>query len=171
MIIIAIDPGQNGGIAVLNSDTRKILYRTKMPCIVDGEVDVVRVAKILYKFKKQNAIVFLEKVQNIKGASSRTTFAFGLNLGLMKGIIGALRMECHMVHPKTWQKVAWAGVTPKTKKENGRDKTDTKATSLVSAKRLFPSEDFLATAKSRVPHDGIVDAVLIGYYGVKTWKG
>lgn len=43
-------------------------------------------------------------------------------------------------------------------------KVDTKATSLLAAKRLFPNETFLATARSKVPHDGIVDAVLIGEY-------
>lgn len=46
-------------------------------------------------------------------------------------------------------------------------KVDTKATSLLAAKRLFPEETFLATTRSKVPHDGIVDAVLIGLYCVR----
>lgn len=46
-------------------------------------------------------------------------------------------------------------------------KVDTKATSLLAAKRLFPDETFLATQRSKVPHDGIVDAVLIGLYCVR----
>jgi hypothetical protein len=53
---------------------------------------------------------------------------------------------------------------PVESKKNPRVKIDTKATSLIAAKRLFPEEKFLATSRSKVPHDGIVDAVLIGEY-------
>ena len=40
-------------------------------------------------------------------------------------------------------------------------KVDTKATSLTAAKRLWPGDGFLASPKSKVAHDGIVDAMLI----------
>ena len=60
-----------------------------------------------------------------------------------------------MVVPQTWQKVCWEGVP---KQDN------TKATSLLAARRLFPAEKFLATQKSSVPHDGLVDAALLAKY-------
>ncbi len=44
-------------------------------------------------------------------------------------------------------------------------KTDTKAMSLVAAQRIFPNESFLATERSSVPHDGLVDAALICEFG------
>ena len=57
----------------------------------------------------------------------------------------------------------------KTKGE--RFKTDTKATSLNAARRIFPGETFLATPRSKKPHDGLVDAALIAYVGFMITKG
>jgi hypothetical protein len=66
-----------------------------------------------------------------------------------------------LVQPKKWQADIWANVDKIYK--TGK-KIDTKKTSLMAAKRLFPNESFLATSRSRVPHDGIVDAALIAQY-------
>lgn len=63
------------------------------------------------------------------------------------------------------ESVDTSAIQPMEKPE--KPKVDTKATSLLAAKRLFPDETFLATQRSKVPHDGIVDAVLIGLYCVR----
>jgi hypothetical protein len=57
-----------------------------------------------------------------------------------------------------------SNAVPAEPKKKPRVKIDTKATSLIAAKRLFPDEKFLATTRSKVPHNGVIDAVLIGEY-------
>jgi len=37
---------------------------------------------------------------------------------------------------------------------------------LSRARQLWPDESFLATAKSKKPHEGLIDAALIAYYGI-----
>ena len=81
--------------------------------------------------------------------------------GIKQGILVAMEVQYIMVAPKTWQATAWSGV-PVQKKSTG--KNDTKATSLLAARRLFPSETFLATERSKVAHDGLVDAALIAHH-------
>jgi hypothetical protein len=45
-----------------------------------------------------------------------------------------------------------------------------KESSLYVARQLWPDQNFLATERSRVPHDGVVDAALIAYYGGGYYK-
>jgi len=79
----------------------------------------------------------------------------GHGLGIIEGILTGLNITFLQPTPKTWQKVAWGGI-PRAK--------DTKQTSVQAASILFPDEKFLATKRSRKPHDGLVDAALIAYY-------
>ena len=44
----------------------------------------------------------------------------------------------------------------------------TKEMSLVSAQRLYPGADLRASTRCKKPHDGIVDALLIATYGLKS---
>jgi hypothetical protein len=44
-------------------------------------------------------------------------------------------------------------------------KRDCKKMSELAAKRLFPNVDLRATERCKISHDGIVDALLIAYYG------
>ena len=82
--------------------------------------------------------------------------------GLLIGVVEALRIPYTQVHPRIWQKVAWEGVSRK---------GDTKHTSLVAIRRLYPHMKFIATPRSKKPHDGIVDAVLIAYYLRMKYEG
>ena len=49
-------------------------------------------------------------------------------------------------------------------KAGSKTKVDTKAMALVAAKRLFPKVNLMMTSKSTVPHDGLVDALLMAEY-------
>ena len=110
---------------------------------------------------KNKTYFALEDVHSLPGVSAKANFSFGENKGEYRGMLVALELPYMEVQPKVWQKVAWEGV-PLMKNSKGR--TDTKAMSLTAAKRLFPNESFLATSRSSVPHDGLVDAALIAYY-------
>ena len=56
-------------------------------------------------------------------------------------------------------------VTRKDGKEINRKETDTKATSINAAQRLFPSVDFRRNEQCRKIDDNKVDALLMAEYG------
>jgi len=121
----------------------------------------------------------IEDVHSIFGTSSKSNFQFGRSLGNIEMLPVVFGKPLIKVAPKTWQRVAWQGIpvvkNPKVvkasknkdgtlKPERTLMKTDTKATSLNAARRLFPKESFLDSPQSSVAHDGVVDAALIAYW-------
>lgn len=158
MKYIAIDPGKTGGIASLNEDGTLSLFTIPL---IGKEVDLKALHQILYDLTRGPHIVCLENVHSIHGTGAGPNFEFGRIKGLKEGLLAGMQASYIMVDPKTWQKEAWIGI-PNMKKPNG--KNDTKAMSLLAARRIFPNETFVATERSRVPHDGLVDAGLMCYY-------
>jgi len=60
-----------------------------------------------------------------------------------------------------WQRTFWPA-PPRAKKGQPKPpKFDTKAAAMKAARELWPARDFLATSRSKVAHDGMVDACLI----------
>jgi len=152
---IGIDPGKSGGISAISNTGLKENYRTPK---IGNDMDLKECRRILSKYP--NANVALENVRSLPGVSAKANFSFGENKGQWQGIIEGLDLPYMMIMPKAWQKIAWEGVTL-VKKAN--KKTDTKKTSLIAVTRLIPGESFLATDRSSVPHDGIIDARLIAF--------
>jgi len=155
-----IDVGKNGGLAVIQGGD---MFLHKIP-LIGKIVDLHELHNIIRSFTVDYGphIVCLEDVSSIPGSSAGSNFAFGENKGQLEGLLAGMGASYQKVPPKTWQKVCWEGV-PIQKKSCGK-KNDTKLTSLIAAKRLFPGETFLASSRSTVPHDGLIDAALIAKY-------
>jgi len=66
-------------------------------------------------------------------------------------------LGCHTVYitPQSWQKTYWV------KPREAGPEWDTKKIALSIANQRFPDQNFLASKRSYVPHDGMVDAALI----------
>lgn len=181
MVYLGIDPGKSGGIALI-SDTGKVsVFAT--PTTKDNELDIEAIYQLLYETQyvciQQNQQLYcvLEDVHSIFGMSAKSNFQFGRGLGILEGILGSLKIEFVKITPKVWQKEVWGNIEPiatDTGKllKNGQPKLkiDTKATSLMVAKTLFPDVNLLATSRSKVEHDGIVDALLIAEYCRRKFK-
>lgn len=164
MKFVGIDPGKEGGISCLDDDGTLTLHT--IPKIGD-EVDVNALNEIIEQYVgNSNHIFALEDVKPFPGTSAMSMGKLMEIKGIKRGILIANKATYVMVPPKTWQKVAWSGV-PNMKKSNM--KNDTKGMSLVAASRIFPNEKFLATSRSRVPHDGLVDAALMSFYLKSTY--
>ena len=74
--------------------------------------------------------------------------------GVLRATLVCEGYRHHRIPPQRWQKA----MMPSCKKG------ETKSAALARAKQLWPRETWLASAASRVPHDGIVDAALIAEY-------
>ncbi len=153
MRILACDPGLKGSFSLLDSKTLKLDYH-KMPLLKNGDYDIIGIIDLIKSLKPD--FIFHEKVHSVYGTSSKSTFSFGRGVGITESLCLAHGKPFQEVAPKQWQKISWQGIN-KVK--------DPKKNSLVAAQRLFPSYDFLATKRSSVPHDGIIDATLIAWYG------
>ena len=167
--IIGIDPGVNGAIVALEHG--QVIYKECMPKI-SKIFDIYMLVKMLQTLKTSNCHIFIEDVHAIFGSSANATFTFGETVGSIKAAVIALGFSYTLVQPKVWQKISFAGIPeirkPSSIDKNGKSKNgkiDTKTMALIASKRLFPSVDTKASERCKIDHDGIVDALLIAYYG------
>lgn len=172
---LGIDVGKSGAlVAIVTSDDGGVDVHTHAtPVLPDGDIDTRELYKIISDYEQHYLVHMLciEKVHAIFGTGAGATFEFGRSAGIAEGVAAASGLPFTMVQPKTWQKEMWAGVDKIQKV--GKKSTDTKAMSLIAAKRLFPDVILLDKSKPRSSkvHDGIVDALLIAEYGRRLWKG
>lgn len=156
MKYIGIDNGLSGGIAVI--EDRKILEILPMPVVAGtkgkNELDILVIQNLLWKYR---GVLIIEKAQAMPKQGSVSMFNYGKNYGIIIGLAVSVGMPTHYIPPKTWQKEMFVGV----------DKTDTKAASVQVAKQFYPTHAFLASVRSKVPHNGMTDAVLIATYGFR----
>ena len=109
MIIIGIDPGLSGGIAVL--DNNKVLDLFDMPVMADGkknkkQLNSALLAKLI-KEKISNSsesAVIVEQVNAMPGQGVTSMFNFGQTFGAIKGICATLELPIFFVRPSKWKK-------------------------------------------------------------------
>ncbi len=157
---IGIDPGKDGAIAIIGDNIETSLFPK-----IGKEYDI----KSMYRMidGMDVGMVVIEDLKSIKGVSANTNWAMCRGKTIWEVIAEVKELPYTLVHSKTWQKEMWSGV-PVQKKVSKKNKsgyaTDTKATSLIAVKRLFPNVDLTPTEKAKKEHDGIVDALLIAEY-------
>jgi crossover junction endodeoxyribonuclease RuvC len=81
-----------------------------------------------------------------------STFRFGMGFGTWLGMLAALRIPHLAVAPQTWKKSILAGTT----KDKGA--------AIQWAQRRFPGVSLLASTRSKVPHDGLADALAMAEF-------
>jgi crossover junction endodeoxyribonuclease RuvC len=173
---LGIDIGKGGAVtALIEGDDQEGLdiQSHVTPTLPDGDIDSSALYKLIAEYEDAYVVrmITVEKVHAIFGCGAGATFEFGRSAGIVEGIVCSIGLPYTMVQPKIWQKEMWAGVDKVIKA--GKKSTDTKATSLIATKRLFPSAILTdkQKPKSSKVHDGIVDAILLAEYGRRLWKG
>lgn len=141
VVFVGIDPGQSGGIAVINNDIIDVYPYTS--------AKLIEVCKCLVD-NNYNVLIAVEKVHAMPKQGVSSMFNFGMGFGKILGILEALNLSYELVTPQTWKK--YVGVT------------HDKKTSIRKAQYLFPEVSLLPTARCRVPNDGMAEALLIAYY-------
>lgn len=158
---IGIDIGKKGAYYILGEDGSEI-SRGPMP-MIKTEVDWHKFNQGLSHYEGFNGMVVFEKLGVIFGSSKKTAFSMGYQAGAIEMICIANAIQYTMVPAKKWQADIFEGQT-KIFKKGKKGPLDTKAMALVAAKRLFPNTNLLMTERSTVPHDGLVDALLMAEY-------
>jgi hypothetical protein len=144
-IIAGIDPGKSGAIVILKDG--KIIHKSLL-------------SQIIPKFYLQQngvKIVWCEKAQVMGKESARSMFNYGRDYGYMLGTLNGCGFDINFIHPAIW--------TKELHKKSPTSFDNPKVTSLYVARQIWPDVDMRANDRCRVPHDGIVDAALIAYYG------
>lgn len=143
MIYVGIDPGKNGGIAVIAED-RSILYIGKY-----SDENLLNVGDT-YNGKYLDIRCVLEKVNAMPNQGVVSMFNFGQNYGFIQGVLKAYNIPFELVPPQKWKKEFSV--------------TSDKNTSIEVAKRLFPNVNLKATERCRKDHDGMAEALLMAEY-------
>ena len=154
MNIMGIDPGKTGAIAILFKPENEYQLSTYLleKLVFKGFRDLVHEFSITH--------IFLEKAQAMPGQGISSTANYMRDFGRNLGWIESLMIPHTLVSPATWTTEMHRGCLGK----------DAKAKSLQAAQRLFPSFNFLASARSSKPHAGYIDAALIAEYGRRILK-
>ena len=159
-VILGIDPGLNGGLAII-SNKKKLIATMAMPLNTEKHLDVKSVMKFLAGHNIENA--FIESNSAFPGQGVVSMYNFGRITGQIEGVIETLSINLNSVRPKKWQEISHFAIN---------NRLPPKERSLMAAKKLFPGYDFGdKSVKSNLvaysrPHDGIMDAALIAYYGL-----
>ena len=143
MKIIGIDPGKNGGIAVIDIDTAEVIDVTAMP---DTEADI---SGFIEKHKDAKC-AYVEAVHSMPGQGVTSMFNFGKLYGYVKMAVISHKIRCKDVLPSKWQQSL--GI----KAKKNEPKTAHKNRLKGAAQQLFP--------KTKVTLMN-ADALLIAEYG------
>ena len=153
MIVMSIDPGLSGAIAVFIDDV--LIDVVDMPTHeltrngkAKRQVAASDLAGIFTQHDPRHVIV--EKVSAMPGQGVTSMFSFGRSLGIIEGIVAAYDIPVTYVTPGVWTKGIGRGA--------GKD------ASRARACELYPSHQ---KSFARVKDDGRADAVLIGAWYLK----
>lgn len=149
-VIIGIDPGASGAIAVIN-DGRFDEVRD-MPTIEvkrgPRTINEVSPSGLASLIPMNASHAFVEKVGAMPGQGVSSMFAFGNYYGMIQGILAAKGIPYTLVTPQKWQK----DMSVREGKDGARER----------ARQLLPdSAEYL----TRVKDHGRADAILIALWG------
>jgi len=150
-LFLGIDPGKKGGLCVLNESGAIVALTVKHETAIET-----------YSWLR-TAI----EAHRVQMCAIEKPFAKSMNKGVFTYLseYGEMRMALRLsnlpfieIHPSKWTRrlhkplIDSGAIT-------GDEKPKVK--SLAAARDLWPDQCWLATERSRVPHDGLVDAALI----------
>lgn len=155
-LFLGVDPGKKGGLTVLDESGAIVAMTTKHPTAIET-----------YSWLR-TAI----EAHRVQMCAIEKPFAKSMNKGVFTYLseYGELRMCLRLanipfieIHPSKWTKKLHKDL------EGGRDSFESsKEASLQVARQLWPEQSWLATERSRKPHDGLYDSALIAEWCRRT---
>ena len=158
--ILGADPGAHGAIALYNPKTKELILH-EMPTVkstrggkTKTEVDGYGLGILVDSIKSMVSRAVVEQVSSRPGQAGQ--FAFGLNTGILHGVLYANLIPLELVASAKWK--AAVGL----RRATNQTKADMKSDARRLAMMKFPQ---LAARFARVKDDGVAEAALIAYYG------
>lgn len=156
--ILGVDPGFNGGLAIYDPETHRIVHVLDMPLLPSRkdkkgkdckpEVDAFLLSQWISLHSKDLKLAVLEAVNAHPGQSVSAMFRFGYFAGMTHGVLASCNVETKFVQPAVWK--AALGLSAD------------KAKSMALVAKLFPNDTPLFARKK---DDGRAEAVLLAYLG------
>lgn len=144
MTYLGIDPGKNGGIAIIYPDEVCVF-----PTPVSGKEYLEQdMARLIPARNGTKAAIERQQAMPKQGVSS--TFTTGTGYGLWRGMLAALMVPYVIVPPQEWRKAVGL--------------TGDKADAVALAQRMFPSVADQLVGPQGGLRDGLAEALLIAEY-------
>lgn len=161
-MVIGIDPGLNGAVAILNP-RGEIVHAYRMPK-KKNKLD----PKMYWDMVKGIANAYsptmwvIEKVHSMPGQGVKSTFSFGFNFGVQCGFVQAIAPDASvtLVSPRQWTRGFFEGL----------DKDLGKNRSQGVFVRLWPDCEKWKIRTGKI-HEGIADAALIARWWIDNGQG
>ncbi|MEA1649203.1 hypothetical protein UAJ10_09250 [Nitrospirillum sp. BR 11164] len=148
-LIIGIDPGLSGAIAILSADGGLTVHDMPTHRLTRTELDLSALATIFDNLTKATApVAFLERVGAMPGQGVASMFKFGTCYGALQGLLAAHFIPVTLVTPQSWKRAMGCPA--------GKDGARARAS------QLLPRHAGLWPLKK---HDGRAEAALIALYG------
>jgi crossover junction endodeoxyribonuclease RuvC len=155
MIIVGIDPGKTGALAVAYPDGRVQFFDVPTIKLKGKEKPAWNLWAREWGFALDLAgadMVVIEDIAARPGQGVTSMFTFGRTLGFAHGLVATTtKCPCHFVTPSVWK--AKLGLL-----------NSGKGASREKCRSLYPST---AADVARVKDDGRAEAALLAYYGRK----
>ncbi len=154
MLVLGIDPGLTGAVAVLGEGGR-VLMAEPIPTVYRGggkvkrEVDAAGIVHLLRPYAREMMLAAVEAVASRPGQGVASTFSLGHSLGVVCGVLAALAIPYRLVPPAAW------------KRHYGLPAEKEAARALAT--RLYPEVPL-----HRKADHGLAEALLIARYGAAT---
>lgn len=184
-VVLGIDPGVTGGIALHGVDDPSRYSVMPMP---EGNEEIAATIRRLSR-RWDIVLACCEKSQSMPGNAAATMFTYGEHNGFLKCALFMLGIPVLLVTPQKWQKTVSGLIPsdPRPKKPDMRGMTKDEIKNVeknhkkaLAARRRNIKSNSLKTAKQRYPQcvsvlkhknkDGLADALHIGRYGVTIFK-
>lgn len=147
-VIVGIDPGLKGGLAVLFlSAVGGVIDSGVISYDIEAYCQMIALAKSNYL----SPIVAIEQVHSMPKQGVASTFKFGEQFGILKGLCMGLGVKFITITPQEW------------KRGMGLLHQD-KGASIALAKKLFPGANLRPSARCRKDSDGMAESLLIAEY-------
>jgi len=152
IVILGIDPGLDGGIAILSGSHIELLETIpteKKTGFIKRQVDAQKLSNILKVYHTgvyPDIICYLEGVASRPGQGVASVFSFGDTYGAIRGVLGTLNIPVYTVTPSKWKKAL---------------SVSSKEDSLKAIKDLYP------LLRMRKKDHNLAEAILIALYGQK----
>jgi hypothetical protein len=157
--VVGIDNGLDGGLVALSEFTGHVIAKRPMPTRqINGkrEVDPHAIREWIFSLNEKPSRLLVAIEEPLKHAkSSQAIRSMGVSFGILSATseLGGAR-TCR-VQVRNWQDSMLGKAVPQGK---------TKEHALKYANKRWPNEDWLASPRCSVPHDGMVDAAVIAEY-------